>query len=107
MFNNSMLFIEIYDFNTLLAFIHSRMTYFTWIIPCIMECQDIGLRGLSILMVTEGNGGLFLLNIRYDKRLFMLLHVIQNKYNFIDMTRKLVQHLTIFRLKKSYYLNVA
>ena len=80
------------------------MTYFTWIIPCIMECQDIGLRGLSILMVTEGNGGLFLLNIRYDKRLFMLLHVIQN--NLINMAPKIVKYLTMFRLKKSYYLNV-
>ena len=75
-----MLFIEIHDFNTLLAFIHSRMTYFTWTIPCIMEYQDIGLRGLLTLMVTEGSGGSFLLNIRYDKILFMLLHVMQKKY---------------------------
>ena len=68
-----------------------------------MEYQDIGLRGLSILMVTEGNGGLFLLNIRYDKRLFMLLHVI----NLINMARKIVKYLAMFRSKKSYYLNVA
>ena len=74
-----------------------------WIIPCIMEYLDIGLLGLSTLMATEGSGESFLLNIRYDKRLFMLLHVI----NLINMAPKIVKYLTMFRLKKSYYLNVA
>ena len=100
--------IGIHGYNTFLAFSNSRMTYFTWITPCIMEYQDIGLRGSSTLMVTVGSGGSFLLNIRYDKRLFMLLHEIRNsKYNLTKMARKIVKYLTMFRLKKSYYLNVA
>ena len=75
--------IGIHDYNTLMAFFNSRMIYFTWIIPCIMEYQDIGLHGLSTLMVTEGSGGSFLLNIRYAIRSFMLSHVIQKKNSTI------------------------